>query len=50
LKKELGDLVIVIKDGSAISYLSDKKELELIGKHGNLTSDEMLVPFILYYK
>ncbi len=49
-EERVGDLVIVIKDGSAISYLSDKKELELIGKHGNLTSDEMLVPFILYYK
>jgi len=49
-EERVGDLIVLIKDGSTISYISEQSEVDLIGKHGNLTKDEMLVPFILYYK
>jgi len=49
-EERVGDYVIIAKDGSFFSYISDPNELELVGKHGNLTEDEMLVPLILYYK
>ena len=49
-KDRIGDLVILIKDGSTISYISDPNEVSLVGKHGNLTEEEMFVPLMLYYR
>lgn len=49
-EERIGDYVVIIKDNSSIDFISDEGELNLLGKHGNLTEDEMLVPFILYYK
>jgi predicted AlkP superfamily pyrophosphatase or phosphodiesterase len=49
-EERIGDYVIIIKDDSSLDFISEESELNLLGKHGNLTEDEMLVPLILYYK
>ncbi|MGB9769772.1 MULTISPECIES: alkaline phosphatase family protein [Caldisericum] len=48
--ERVGDYVIIFKDNSCIEFISEESEVSLLGKHGNLTEDEMLVPLILYYK
>jgi len=49
-KERVGDFVILIKDGSTISYISDPSEVNLVGKHGNLTEEEMCIPLMIYYR
>ena len=49
-KERVGDFIILIKDGSTISYISDPSEVSLVGKHGNLTEEEMCVPLMIYYR
>ncbi|MFC4544446.1 alkaline phosphatase family protein [Halosolutus amylolyticus] len=43
-ERRLGDLVVVHRD-SGVWYGSDQSKLDLIGMHGGLHPDEMLVPF-----
>ncbi|QSW98512.1 alkaline phosphatase family protein [Haloterrigena alkaliphila] len=43
-RRRLGDLVVSHRD-QAVWYGSDTEKLELIGMHGGLHPDEMLVPF-----
>jgi hypothetical protein len=43
-QRRLGDLVVVHRDQS-VWYGSDPGRFELIGAHGGLHPDEMLVPF-----
>ncbi|WP_265110567.1 alkaline phosphatase family protein [Halosolutus halophilus] len=43
-RRRLGDLVIVHRD-SGVWYGSDRPKLDLVGMHGGLHPDEMLVPF-----
>lgn len=49
-KERVGDFIILLKDDSTIAYISDINEINLVGKHGNLTEEEMITPLILYYK
>ncbi|BAL81203.1 alkaline phosphatase family protein [Caldisericum exile] len=49
-EERIGDYIILFKDNSYVDFISEESELNLLGKHGNLTEDEMVVPLILYYK
>ncbi len=44
----VGDFVFLIEDDKNYAYLSPQEEINLIGKHGGLSEDEMLVPFFAY--
>ncbi len=46
----VGDFVFIIKDEKNYSYLSPQEEINLLGKHGGLSKDEMLVPLFMYRK
>ena len=48
LKDRIGDFVLIIKDNKNYSYLSPPEEINLIGKHGGLSEEEMLVPLFAY--
>ena len=47
-KDRVGDFVLLIRDDKNYAYLSPEEEIKLIGKHGGLTENEMLVPLFLY--
>ena len=47
-KNRIGDFVLIIKDNKNYSYLSPPEEINLIGKHGGLSEEEMLVPLFAY--
>jgi predicted AlkP superfamily pyrophosphatase or phosphodiesterase len=47
-KSRIGDIVLIIKDDKNYSYLSPLEEVNLIGKHGGFSEDEMLVPLFVY--
>ena len=47
-KNRIGDFVLIVKDNKNYSYLSPPEEINLIGKHGGLSEEEMLVPLFAY--
>ena len=47
-KSRIGDFVLIIKDNKNYSYLSPPEEINLIGKHGGLSEEEMIVPLFAY--
>jgi hypothetical protein len=44
LSERLGDLMVLSR-GSAYLWWADKENI-LIGRHGGMSADEMLVPFL----
>ncbi len=47
-KSRIGDFVLIIKNNKNYSYLSPPEEINLKGKHGGLSEEEMLVPLFAY--
>jgi len=47
-KNRIGDFTLIIKNNKNYSYLSPSEEINLIGKHGGLSEEEMLVPLFAY--
>jgi hypothetical protein len=43
----IGDLLVIAQEGSSL-WWADKENF-LIGQHGSLTSDEMLVPLLMIH-
>lgn len=45
-RQRLGDVAVVAKDGWTIADPDEQSSVALLGRHGSLTADEMLVPLL----
>jgi hypothetical protein len=47
LAERFGDVLVAMRDDGAVMTNALPKELSLVGMHGSLTPDEMLVPLLV---
>ena len=47
-RSRLGDVAVVAKDRWYFTDTADNPRTELIGRHGSLTADEMLIPVLTF--
>ena len=47
-RSRLGDVAVVAKDRWYFTDPADSPKIELVGRHGSLTPDEMLIPVLTF--